>query len=468
MVPITDFIAAIELGSSKISGIAGKKGSDGAIQVLAYATEESSAFIRKGVIFNVDKAATALTSIINKLEAELNSTIGKVYVGISGQSMHTVRNVVVRDLKEETIISQQIVDSIKDENIAYPLVDKEILEVEPQEYKIGINLQIDPVGVAGSHIEGRFLNIVAKSSLKKNMELSFQQAKINIIESLISPLKAAQVILSPSELRSGAAIVDFGADTTTVSIFRNNILRFLTVIPLGGNTITQDITSLHLEEDEAEEIKKKYGNVLFAEENGEEEIVPIQLGEGKTIDPLKLNDIIEARAEEIIANVLNQIELSGYENNLHSGIVLTGGGINLRNLEELFRKKSKIKTIKTARFIRNEVNISAQQAFQKDGTENTILGLLFAGEANCYEAKKQKQSTNYTPTQEVVDTDLFSDDEDLEEQKRKALEEKKERERLNKIRKEEEKRKRKEEQANKPKWYEKLSQGFFSSDDELK
>ena len=169
----TDFIAAIELGSSKIAGIAGKKNSDGSIQVLAYAREDSSSFIRKGVIYNLDKTAQSLTSIINKLEGALNNSIAKIYVGIGGQSLRTVRNVVSRDLEEETIISQELVDSICDENLEIPLIDMDILDVAPQEYKIGNNLQADPVGVAGSHIEGRFLNIVARASLKKNLERCF-------------------------------------------------------------------------------------------------------------------------------------------------------------------------------------------------------------------------------------------------------------------------------------------------------
>ena len=169
----TEFIAAIELGSSKVTGIAGRKNSDGSMQVLAYAKEDSSSFIRKGIIYNLDKTAQSLTSIINKLEGDLKNSIAKVYVGIGGQSLRTVRNVVSRDLNEETIISQELVDAICDENLEIPLVDMDILDVAPQEYKIGNNLQADPVGVAGSHIEGRFLNIVARASIKKNLERCF-------------------------------------------------------------------------------------------------------------------------------------------------------------------------------------------------------------------------------------------------------------------------------------------------------
>ena len=125
----TDFIAAIELSSSKISGIAGKKNSDGSIQVLAYAREDASSFIHKGVIYNIDKTAQALTSITNKLENQLNNSIAKVYVGIGGQSLRTVKNAVSRTLDEEGIISQELVDSICDENLEVPLADMSVLDV---------------------------------------------------------------------------------------------------------------------------------------------------------------------------------------------------------------------------------------------------------------------------------------------------------------------------------------------------
>ena len=165
----TDFIAAIELSSSKISGIAGKKNSDGSMQVLAYAREDASSFIHKGAIYNIDKTAQALTSIINKLEGQLNNSIAKVYVGIGGLSMRTVRNAVSRTLEEEGIISQELIDSICDENLEVPLADMSVLDVAPQEYKIDNNLQADPVGVAGKHITGQFLNIVARASLEKDL-----------------------------------------------------------------------------------------------------------------------------------------------------------------------------------------------------------------------------------------------------------------------------------------------------------
>ena len=472
----TEFIAAIELGSSKVTGIAGRKNSDGSMQVLAYAKEDSSSFIRKGIIYNLDKTAQSLTSIINKLEGDLKNSIAKVYVGIGGQSLRTVRNVVSRDLNEETIISQELVDAICDENLEIPLVDMDILDVAPQEYKIGNNLQADPVGVAGSHIEGRFLNIVARASIKKNLERCFEQAKIEIADLLISPLVTANAVLSESERRSGCALIDFGADTTTISVYKNNILRFLTVLPLGGNSITRDITSMQMEEEEAERLKITFGNVMYEEEESEE-AATCQLEDGsRTVELQALNNIIEARAEEIITNVWNQIQLSGYDDKLLSGIIITGGSANPKNLDTMLRKRSKIEKIRTARSIRNTIQTDSD-LIKKDGTQNTLFGLLFEGKENCCLVETRPVTHSQPVITEPVN--MFEEDEALKEQEAAAREAKKKKDEEDKRRRDEDRRrkeeeKRKKEEARKkkkegPSWFEKtfnkISNEIFSDDD---
>lgn len=469
----TEFIAAIELSSSKISGIAGRKNSDGSMQVLAYAREDAASFIHKGIIYNIDKTSQALTSVINKLESQLNNSIAKVYVGIGGQSLRTVKNAVSRELEEEKVISQELVDAIGDENLEIPLMDMSVLDVAPQEYKIDNNLQADPVGVAGKRITGQFLNIVARASLKKNLEHSFEQAKVEIADLLIAPVALANAVLTESEIRSGCALVDFGADTTTVSVYKNNILRFLSVLPLGGNNITHDITSLQMEEEEAERLKLKYGDMLYEEEETETPAV-CSLEDGRSIELNLLNNIIDARAEEILANVWSQLQLSGYENMLLSGVIFTGGGANLKNLEEAFRKRSKIEKVKTAKFIHNTVH-GLSDVMKKDAMQNTLLGLLSAGNENCcLQEVKPVAPAAPSPTKPA---DMFGDDEALKEQevaaraakaqREREEKERRERERKEKERKEKEERKRK--KKDEPSWLEKtfnkLSNEIFSDDD---
>lgn len=472
----TDFIAAIELSSSKISGIAGKKNSDGSIQVLAYAREDASSFIHKGVIYNIDKTAQALTTIINKLESQLNNSIAKVYVGIGGQSLRTVKNAVSRTLEEEGIISQELIDAICDENLEIPLAEMTVLDVAPQEYKIDNNLQADPVGVAGKHITGQFLNIIARASLKKNLEHSFEQAKVEIADLLIAPVALANVVLTENEMRSGCALVDFGADTTTIVVYKNNILRYMSVLPLGGSNITHDIASLQMEEEDADKLKLKYGNALYEEEEDDVEAPAVcTLEDGRTIELAKLNSIIEARAEEILANVWNQLQLSGYEDKLFSGVMFTGGGANLKNIEDAFRKLSKVEKIKSAKFVHNTVH-GYSDVLKKDGMQNTLLGLLVAGNDNCclQEVAKPKPTAASEPIKTV---NMFDNDEALKEQEAaaraaKAQKDKEEKERKERERKEKEQREREEKKRKKkegPGWlertFDKFSKEIFSDDD---
>ena len=396
----TDFIVAIELGSSKITGIAGKKHADGSIQVLALASENSSDFIRKGVIYNLDKTAQSLTSIIKKLESTLKASIGKVYVGIGGQSLRTIRNTEVRHLEEETKISQELIDSIMDSNREVPIIDQEILEVAPQEYKVGINLLADPVGVPSDHIEGRFLNIIARSSVKQNIDKCFKQAGIEIADYIISPLALANAVLTNSEKRSGCMFIDFGADTTTatetptVSVYKNNILRHLAVIPLGGSNITKDICSQQIEEEDAEELKKKYGNA-YADKSEDGDDNPTYSLDGKcSIESHLLEDIVEARVNEILANVWNQIVLSGYEDKMLAA--------NLKNMEEAFSNRTKVEKVRMAK--ESQLSLKGgMMELKKDGTCNTIIALLGAGKENCYRPERPIQVPLFDESGENVE-----------------------------------------------------------------
>lgn len=385
----TNFIVAIELGSSKIVGLAGQKNSDGSVNILASASEESSSFIRKGVIYNLNKTAQSLTTIINTLEGKLDAEIAKVYVGIGGQSLRSLKNTVSRHLDEEETISEELVNQIIHENTEVPLVDFRVLGVVPQEYRIGNSFTIDPIGVLGNNIEGRFLNVIAREKVQKNLDSCFAQANIAVADYFISPVVMADVVLTDAEKRSGCALVDFGADTTTVSIYKNNLLRYLTVLPIGAESITRDICNLQIEEPEAEQLKLKYGNAIL-EINNDEEPVTIQLSDGRSIKLDVLNDIIEARVEEIIANVWTQIQASGYSAQLLAGIVLTGGGANLRGMKEAVCKHTKIDIVKIVRSVLQGVKAGEPDVVKNDGTYNTILGLLFAGEENCCKPKEEE------------------------------------------------------------------------------
>lgn len=389
---VKDFVVAIELGSSKITGIAGKKNSDGSITVLAYAREESTSFIKRGMVYNIDKTAQCLINIKLKLEKSLKAVIGKAYIGIGGQSLRTVRNSVVLPLAPGTVIAKETVDELKRANREAAYEGMELLQVIPQEYKVDSNFQLDPVGVVSDSVEGRYLNIIAKYALRSNIEKCLSIAGIQVAEFIISPLALAECILTDAEKRSGCALVDLGAQTTTVAIYKNNLLRHLAVIPLGGSNITKDIAAQQIEEEDAEELKLKYGSAYSEESEGEESDKSFPVTDERTIEAKLLNDIVESRVEEIIANVSEQIRQSGCGNELLSGVILTGGGSNLKNLELAFKKRTSFEKIKTAKFVLPTIDAKNPDIKSRDGSLNTILALMIKGKENCFESVLETES----------------------------------------------------------------------------
>ena len=177
-----NFIVAIELGSSKVTGVAGRKQPDGAIQVLAFAQEPSTTFIRKGRINNVSKMTQCIISMREKLEQKMQKSISRVYVGIGGMGMHTVANTVARHFDSKVEITQEMVDAISDENRTSASADRDILESVPQEYHLGAQTTIDPVGILADSIEGHYLNIVANSSVREEIRNCFRTAGVTIAD----------------------------------------------------------------------------------------------------------------------------------------------------------------------------------------------------------------------------------------------------------------------------------------------
>ena len=376
-----DFIVAIELGSSKMTGIAGRKNLDGSINVLAVVREDSSSFIRKGVVYNIDKTALCLTNIVNKLTAQLKTKITQVYVGVGGQSIRSVKNVIARDLPSDTKVTQEVVINLMDVNSNWRYPDQEILDVATQEYKVDSQTQIDPVGIQCSHIEGNFLNILERKTFYKNLNKCFETARINVAEMYLAPLALADSVLTEAEKRSGCALVDIGADTTTVSVYSKNLLRHLAVIPLGSGNITKDIASLQMEESDAERMKLKYA-CAYTDNSEIDNTMRLPIDTERQVESRKFIEIVEGRLEEIIENVWCQIP-SDYYDKLLGGIILTGGGSNMKNIEKAFVNHTHIDKIRTAKFVTHSITSTNSDINAKNGTMNTVLGLLAKGDINC-------------------------------------------------------------------------------------
>ena len=380
-----DFVVAVELGSSKISGIAGKK-KDGTMQILAYAEEKTAGCVKRGVVYNIEKTYQSINTIISKLEAVLKTKITRAYVGLGGQSVRSYKCMIRRNLLTQSYITNEAIDAIRQESYEIPFNDYEVLENYPQEYVVDSSVIADPVGVMGTNIEGEFLDVIAKNNLRANIDTVFANAGVDIVEGLISPLQLANNVLTDAEKRSGCALVDLGADTTTLVVYKNNIVRYLVTIPLGCNNINKDLSTLPIDDAETEDVKLKYGDACQEFESSEEsEPQYYTTSDGRQVDVATIRNVIEARMGEIIANVSNQIVNSDYSGKLLAGLVITGGGSSMKNIVKAFTKSTKIDKVRIATKVNqmvvktsNASNISLESA----GT-TTIVSLLLAGTVPC-------------------------------------------------------------------------------------
>lgn len=376
-----DFIVAIELGSSKMTGIAGQKNLDGSINVLAIVKEPSSSFIRKGVVYNIDKTAQSITNIVKKLEGQLKTQITQVYVGVGGQSIRGVRNVIAKDFPADTIVTQEMVTDLMESNRNMRYPDQEMIDMAEQEYRVDTQLQLDPAGIQCTHLEGNYLNILQRKAFYKNLNKCFEAADVPIAEMLNAPKALADSVLTEAERRSGCALVDIGADTTTVSVYSKNILRHLAVIPLGGSNITKDIATLQMEEGDAEKMKLKYASA-YTDNNDIDANMKYSIDQERQVESRRFIEIVEGRLQEIIENVWYQIP-SEYYDKLLGGIILTGGGANMKNIEKAFINHTHVEKVRIAKFVTQTITSTSDDIKSRNGMMNTVLGLLAKGDINC-------------------------------------------------------------------------------------
>lgn len=380
-----NFIVAIELGSSKVTAIAGRKQPDGAILILAYAQEPSESFMRKGRINNFNKMISCITGLKKKLEEKLHKSIACTYVGIGGMGMHTKSNTVSRQLGEKMLVTQPMVANLMEDNKNIPHEEKEILAVIPQDYKLGAQTGVtDPVGIYADAIEGHFLNVIANNSVTENVHQCFRNAGLLVEATPISVMTLADAILTEPEKRSGCVFVDMGAETTSVAVYKNNLLRHLAIIPLGGGSINRDLQSQQIEEAEAETLKRKYGQAYRQAEDEEHE--PITLSDGRIVKYEEFAGLVEARVEEIVLNINNQIEQSKYDKTqLIAGLVITGGAAAMKGMDKAFAEYTKFEKIRFVKTLRLQYRFerNAPANFNADGSYSAAIALIDKGEKNC-------------------------------------------------------------------------------------
>lgn len=333
-------IVGLDIGTTKICAIVGKRNEVGKIEILGMGKSESLGVMR-GVVANIEKTVNSIMEAVAEAENKSNVVIEEVYVGIAGQHIKSLqhRGMITRsDTKDE--ISRKDIDAIiKDMyKLAMP-PGENIIHVIPQEYIIDNEQGIkEPIGMSGIRLEANCHIITGLVTAVENIHKCVIKAGLKPVDLILEPLASAEAVLTEEEKEAGVVLVDIGGGTTDVAIFQDGIIRHTAVIPFGGNVITEDIKEgCTIIRSQAELLKIKFGSAL-SKQMKDNEIVSIpglRGREPKEISVKNLASIIQARMEEIIENVYYEIRNSGFEKKLIAGIVITGGGSQLKHITQL-------------------------------------------------------------------------------------------------------------------------------------
>lgn len=336
----SELVVGVDIGTTKIAAIVGRKNEFGKIEILGIGKSESLG-VNRGVVVNIEQTVGSIKAAVAMAADKANVDIGEVIVGIAGQHIKSMqhRGMIIRQSLEDEINQKDIDNLIDNMHRLVMSPGEEIIHVIPQEYIIDNESGIkNPIGHAGIRLEGNFHIITGQISAVKNIFKCINRASLETVDLHLEPLASADAVLSDEEKEAGVVLVDIGGGTTDIAIFYDGIIRHTAVIPFGGNIITEDIKEgCGIIKTQAEQLKMRFGSAL-SQENQENEIISIPGLRGrphKEISVKFLAQIIQARMEEILEFVLFEIKSSGFERKLAAGIVVTGGGALLKHLPQL-------------------------------------------------------------------------------------------------------------------------------------
>lgn len=339
----TNISVGLDIGTTKIVALVGRKNEFNKVEILGIGKSKSLG-VHRGVVNNITQTIQSIQQAVD--DAKLNSghDITDVVVGIAGQHIRSIQHsdYITREHPEEVINEDDIQELIQQVYKLVMLPGEEIIHVLPQEYKVDGQAEIkEPVGMHGGRLEANFHVVVGQVSSIKNIGRCIKSAGLNMANITLEPLASSEAVLSFEEKEAGVALIDIGGGTTDLAIFKDGIIRHTAVIPFGGNVITEDIKEgCSIIEKQAELLKIKFGSA-WPGENRETEIVAIPGLRGrdpKEISLKTLSKIINARVVEIIEQVYLEIKNYGHneqKKKLIAGIVLTGGGSQLKHLKQL-------------------------------------------------------------------------------------------------------------------------------------
>ena len=333
----------LDIGTTKIVAMIGKRNEYGKVQILGVGKSKSLG-VHRGVVNNITQTIQSIQQAVNEAELSADCKIESVTVGIAGQHIRSLQHSdYITRTNSELVIDEDDIDRLI--NQVHKLVmlpGEEIIHVLPQEFKVDGQAEIkEPVGMYGGRLEANFHVVVGQVSSIRNIGRCIKSAGLDLEGITLEPLASANAVLSFEEKEAGVALIDIGGGTTDLAVFKDGIIRHTAVIPFGGNVITDDIKEgCSIIEKQAELLKIKFGSA-WPGENKENEIVSIPGLRGrdpKEITLKNLSKIIHARTVEIIEQVYLEIKNYGHEEQkkkLIAGIVLTGGGSQLKHIKQL-------------------------------------------------------------------------------------------------------------------------------------
>jgi cell division protein FtsA len=333
-------VVGLDIGTTKICVIVGRKNEFGKLEVLGMGKAESEG-VFKGIVFNIDKTVYAIEKAIREASDQAGIDIAVVNVGIAGQHIRSFiqHGGITRSSKEDEITVADVERLTQDMYRMVVPPGSQIIHVMPQAYMVDYEDGIkEPVGMSGVRLEADFHIITAHTNAINNINKCIRRGGLEIQDLILEPLASSLAVLNDEEKEAGVCLIDIGGGTTDIAIFYDNIIRHTAVIPFGGNIVTHDIKQgLMVLPQQAEQLKTRFGKAI-AEEASPNEIVSIpgiRNRAAKEISVKNLSNIIQARMEEVIEMAHGEIITSGFENRLAGGIVITGGGAQLSNLKQL-------------------------------------------------------------------------------------------------------------------------------------
>ena len=376
-----ELIVALDIGTTKVCAIAGRRNEHGKLEVLGIGKVASTGVIR-GVVTNIEKTVKAIADAIAQAERQASTKFRVVHVGIAGQHIKSLhhRGLLTREDVNTEIENGDISKLVSDmHRLVLPPGDK-IIHAIPQDYTVdGEPGILDPIGMSGIRLEANFHIITGQISASNNLRKCIEKAGCTVADITLEPIASSHSVLSEEEKEAGVALVDIGGGTTDISVFYDGILRHTAIVPFGGDVVTKDIKEgCTVMKNQAEKLKVKFGSAL-ADEVYDNRVIAIPGLKGR--DPKEISEknlalIIQARVEEILDYVMHQIQLSGYEHKLIAGIVLTGGGALLKNIDKLTEFHTGITT---------RIGIPAEQLANGNLEQlyspvySTVIGLLLKG-----------------------------------------------------------------------------------------